>query len=50
MISGALNLFWRQRQNSRQAFAIILTLGTFIGCGVSALSEFGFVDYLKHLH
>lgn len=50
IITAALNLFWRQKQNSRQAFATILTFGALIGCGVSALSELGFVDYLQHLH
>jgi preprotein translocase subunit SecG len=50
IIAGALNLFWRQKQNSRQAFATILTVSALIGCGASALSELGFVDYLLHLH
>ena len=49
LIAGALDLFWRQKQNSRQAFATVLTLGAFVGCGVSALSELGFVDYLRHV-
>ena len=50
IIAGVLTLFWRQEQNSRQAFATVLTLGALIGCGASALSEGGFVDYLLHLH
>jgi len=33
-----------------QAFATVLTLGALVGCGASALSEFGFIDYLAHLH
>lgn len=49
MIAGAVNLFWRQKQNNRQPFATALALGTLVGCGVSALSELGFVDYLLHL-
>jgi hypothetical protein len=48
--SGILNLFWRQKQNSRQAFAVVLTIGAVIGCGVFALNELGFVDYLQHAH
>jgi len=50
IVSGALNLFWRQKQNSRQGFATVLTLGALVGCGVSALSELRFVAYLQHLH
>jgi hypothetical protein len=50
IIAGALDLFWRQKQNSRQTFAAILTLGTLVGCGWSALDELGFVDYLLHVH
>ncbi len=50
IVAGALDLFWRQKQDNRQAFAAALTLGALIGCGVSALSEFGFVDYLLHVH
>jgi len=50
IIAGALCLFWRQKQNSRQSFAAILTVGALIGCGVSALSECSFVDYLLHVH
>jgi hypothetical protein len=50
IVAGVLDLFWRQKQNPRQAFATILVLGTLVGCGASALSEFGFVDYLAHLH
>ena len=46
IIVGALDLFWRQKQNSRHTFATILTIGAFVGCGVSALSELGFVNYL----
>jgi len=49
LIAGALDLFWRQKQNGRQAFATVLTLGALVGCGVSALSELGFVDYLRHV-
>ena len=49
IIAGALDLLWRQTQNSRQAFARVLTVGALIGCGVSALSEFGFTDYLMHV-
>ncbi|HKF49121.1 MAG TPA: hypothetical protein VKB38_17310 [Terracidiphilus sp.] len=47
--SGILNLLWRQKQLSRQALAMVLTLGTLIGCGVSVLSELSFVDYLRHV-
>lgn len=50
IISGVVNLFWRQRQNGRHAFATVLALGAVIGCGVGALTEGGFVDYLLHLH
>jgi hypothetical protein len=50
IVTGALDLFWRQKQNSRQTFATILTVGALIGCGVGALSEFSFVDYLLHVH
>jgi hypothetical protein len=50
MVAGALDLFWRQKQNSQQAFATVLTLGALVGCGASALSEFAFIDYLAHLH
>lgn len=49
IIVGALDLFWRQKQNSRQTFATILTIGAFVGCGVSALSELSFVHYLLHV-
>ena len=38
------------RYGRRQAFATVLGLGALIGCGVSALSGGGFVDYLLHLH
>jgi hypothetical protein len=47
--AGVLNLFGRQKQNSNQRFATVLTVGTLIGCGVCALSEFGFIDYLFHV-
>jgi len=50
IVAGVVSLFWRQKQNGRTAFAAVLTLGAVIGCGVSALSEGGFVDYLMHLH
>jgi len=50
IVAGALNLFWRQKQNSRQALATVLTLGALVGCGASALSEFSFLDYLVHVH
>jgi hypothetical protein len=50
IVSGALDLGWRQKQNSRQSFATMLTVGALVGCGVGALSEFGFVDYLLHVH
>lgn len=47
--AGLLNFFWRQKQNSRQTIAGLLTVGALIGCGVFALNEFGFVDYLQHV-
>jgi hypothetical protein len=50
IVVGVLDLFWRQKQNSRQTFATVLTLGALIGCGASALSEFGFIEYLVHVH
>ena len=50
IVAGALGLVWRQKQNSRPAFATVLTLGALIACGATALSEFGFIDYLVHLH
>ncbi len=50
LAAGSLDLFWRQKQNSRQAFATVLTLGALVGCGASTLSELGFVDYLAHVH
>lgn len=49
LVVGFLNLFWRQQQNSRQRFAVALTVGVLIACGVSALSEFSFIDYLGHV-
>lgn len=49
IIAGVISLPWRQKQDSRRAFATILTLGAFVGCAVSALNEFGFVDYLQHV-
>ncbi len=49
IIVGALDLFWRQKQNSRQALATAFTVGALVACGVSALSEYGFVDYLLHV-
>lgn len=50
IVIGAFDLFWKQKQNSRQTFATVLTLGTLVGCGWSVLDELGFVDYLVHLH
>jgi hypothetical protein len=50
IVAGVLSLVWRQKQNSRQAFAVVLTLGAIIGCACSSLSELGFVDYLRHMH
>lgn len=50
IVAGVLNLIWRQKQNSRQNFATVLIVGVIVGCGVSALSEFSFVDYLLHVH
>jgi len=50
IVTGVLDLVWRQKQNDRHVFATVLTLGALIGCGVSALSEFGFIDYLAHVH
>jgi hypothetical protein len=47
--AGAIGLIWRQKQNSRQTLATVFTLGVLVVCGVSALSEFGFVDYLSHV-
>jgi hypothetical protein len=49
IVAGSLDLFWRQKRKSRQTFAAILTVGTLVLCGVSALSEFGFVEYLFHV-
>lgn len=49
IVAGALSLFWRQKQDPRQAFATILTVGAIVGCGASALSEFGFINYLQHV-
>jgi hypothetical protein len=46
---GFLSLFWKQKQSSRQSFALAFTLGALIACGVSALSEFTFIDYLRHV-
>jgi hypothetical protein len=50
IVAGTLDLTWRQMQNNRQNFATALTLGALVGCGVSALGEFGFIDYLQHVH
>jgi len=50
IVVGALDLFWRQKQINRQTFATILIVGAFVGSGVGALSELGFVDYLLHVH
>ncbi|HEY2860928.1 MAG TPA: hypothetical protein VGJ21_21135 [Terracidiphilus sp.] len=47
--ASVLALLWRQKQNPRQAFAAVLTLGALICCAAGALSEFGFVDYVAHL-
>jgi hypothetical protein len=49
-VVGILSLFWRQVQESRTAFATVLTLGAIVGCGVCALNELSFVDYLQHVH
>lgn len=49
IVAGALDLFWRNKDNSRQTFATVLTLGALVACGVSVLSELGFLDYLKHV-
>jgi hypothetical protein len=50
IVAGVLDLSWRQKLSSRQTFATVLTLGALVGCGASALSEFGFIDYLVHVH
>jgi hypothetical protein len=50
IVTGVTSLFWRQKQNSRQAFAVVLTLGALLGCGISVLNELGFVDYLLRVH
>jgi hypothetical protein len=50
IVAGTLNLTWRQMEDNRQNFASALTFGALIGCGVSALSEFGFINYLQHVH
>jgi len=50
IVTGVLDLVWRQKQSSRHAFAMVLTLGTLVGCGVCALNELGFIDYLVHVH
>lgn len=50
LTTGVLSFFWRQKENARQAFATALTLGAFAGCGMLALSELGFVSYLRHVH
>jgi hypothetical protein len=50
IVAGLVSAVWRQKQNSRQAFAVVLTLGTIVGCACSLLSEMGFVDYLQHVH
>jgi hypothetical protein len=50
VIAGALDLFWREKQNNRQGFAIVLTVGAFVGSVASTLSEIGFVDYLLRVH
>jgi hypothetical protein len=49
VIAGAFGIFWRQKENARGAFAAVLTVGALVACGASALSEFGFVDYLMHV-
>jgi hypothetical protein len=49
LVAGGLSLGWRQKQDPRVRFAAVLTVGALIACGASALSEFGFVDYLQHL-
>ena len=49
VIAGMLDLFWRQKQNSRQTFATVLAAGALVGCGVSTLNEFAFVGYLAHV-
>jgi hypothetical protein len=50
IVVGVLDVVWRQKQNPRQAFAAVLTLGALVACGVNALDECGFVDYLLRLH
>jgi hypothetical protein len=49
LLAGGLSLGWRQKQDPRVRIAAVLTVGALICCGASALSEFGFVDYLQHL-
>ncbi len=50
VVTGVLDLAWRQKQEVRPRFATVLTLGALVGCGAGALSEFGFIDYLVHVH
>lgn len=50
VVAAALDLFWRQQRNSRQPLATLLTVGALLGCGLCALNELGFADYLTHLH
>ena len=50
IVAGILDLFWRQKQNGRQAFAAALIIGALICSGVGALNDFGFLDYLQHVH
>jgi hypothetical protein len=48
--AGILDVVWRQKQKSQQAFAVVLTLGGLIACGMNVLDELSFVDYLLRLH
>jgi hypothetical protein len=50
IVAGILNLFWRQKHDSRKNFATVITIGALVGCGVCVLNEFSFVDYLQHVH
>jgi hypothetical protein len=50
IVAGVLDLIWRQEQDGRQAFAAVLTIGALICCGVGALNELSFLDYLQHVH
>jgi hypothetical protein len=50
LVSAALALFWRNKQDHRQTFATILVIAALAGCGLSLLEELSFIHYIQNLH